>query len=82
MIAQEDNMDADLLVAAPVEPDAQPAKAAGCRVLHVDGFEPAEALGPAEADAYERRFVTLLQEPGAPRSGGSADVVRVSNLWG
>ncbi|HIS39358.1 MAG TPA: protein kinase [Candidatus Aphodovivens avistercoris] len=56
--------------------------AAGCRVLHLDGFEPAEALPPAEAEAYERRFVTLLQEPGAPRVGGSASVLRVSNLWG
>lgn len=58
------------------------AGAAGCRVLHLEAFEPACALAPSEADAYERRFVTLLQEPGAPRAGGLGSVVRVSNLWG
>lgn len=58
------------------------AGAAGCRVLHLEAFEPACTLAPSEADAYERRFVTLLQEPGAPRAGGLGSVVRVSNLWG
>ena len=81
----------ELLVATPVASEANAewngsatalGSAAGCRVLHLDGFEPAEALSPGEADAYERRFVTLLQEPGAPRVGGSASVLRVSNLWG
>ena len=56
--------------------------AAGCRVLHVEAFEPSCALAPDEADAYERRFVTLFEEPGAPRAGGRGAVMRVSNLWG
>lgn len=56
--------------------------AAGRRVLHVEAFEPSCALAPDEVDAYERRFVTLFEEPGAPRAGGQGSVVRVSNLWG
>lgn len=58
------------------------AGAAGRRVLHLDEFEPAETLPSNEVDAYERRFVTLLQEPEVPHMGGSATVLRVSNLWG
>lgn len=51
-------------------------------VLHIEDFEPAVALSPDESDAYRRRFVTLFRQEGSVRSGGSAKVVRVTNIWG
>lgn len=52
------------------------------RVLRLEGFEPAIPVDPASRDAYERRFVTLLDDGLASRRGGLGEVKRVTNIWG
>lgn len=52
------------------------------RVIHLESFEEAVALGPAEREAYRRRFLTLFLDESSTRRGGIGRVSRVANAMG
>lgn len=54
----------------------------GLRLAHVDGFEPAVALGADELPAYLRRFTMLFADDATMRRGGIGRVTRAVNAQG
>ena len=54
----------------------------GLRLVRIDGFEPAAALGEAELPAYLRRFSLLFADDATMRRGGIGRVLRAVNAQG
>ena len=68
---------------APEQTLATPADPmVGLRLVRVDGFEPAMALGEGELPAYLRRFSLLFADDATMRRGGIGRVLRAVNAQG
>ena len=66
----------DNSIATPTDPMV------GLRLVRIDGFEPAMALGEGELPAYLRRFSLLFADDATMRRGGIGRVLRAVNAQG